>query len=258
MLRVTKGVRIQATLAVARAGLPEIAFDEGSFSEFLAARPGAQPAHGADLLLVYLWVQGDRTAQQRLDAEYLSQLPLVVAAVDANPAFVADVVQELKTKLYVEKRLAQYAGRGALGAWLRRAALNTASTLRRPLRPEQALDPMSDEVAPDPELTFLKQHYREDFRGAFIDALRSLSPRERTVLRLNSLSGVSIDELGNMYHVHRATAARWVQRARTTIVERTREALVARLKLSPEELDELLVLMRSQLDVSLRRYLGDA
>ena len=32
-----------------------------------------------------------------------------------SPAFVADVVQELKTKLFVEKKLLQYAGRGPLG-----------------------------------------------------------------------------------------------------------------------------------------------
>lgn len=248
-------VRIQATLAVARANAPEGSFDEESFADFLAARPMSEPIHGSDLLLVYLCSRGDQGAQQRLDTEYLSQLPIVVAAVDADPAFVADVVQELKTKLYAEQRLAQYGGRGALGAWLRRAALNTASSMLRPSHSPYPLDPMSEGVAPDAELTFLKSRYRDDFRRAFVDALQSLSPRERTVLRLNSLSDVSIDELGHMYHVHRATAARWVQRARDAIAERTREALVARLGLNEGELDELLRLMLSQLDVSIRRYL---
>lgn len=242
-------------MAVARATAPEGSFDEEAFADFLAARPGCEPIHGGDLLLVYLCSLGDKAAQQRLDAEYLSQLPIVVAAVDANPVFVADVVQELKIKLYAERRLAQYGGRGALGAWLRRAALNTASAMLQPSRSPYPLDPMSESVAPDAELTFLKSRYRDDFRRAFVDALQSLSPRERTVLRLNSLSDVSIDELGHMYHVHRATAARWVQRARDAIAERTREALVARLRLNKEELDELLRLLRSQLDVSIRRYL---
>lgn len=248
---------IEATLAVARASMPGLAFGEEGFAAFLRGRQGLKPTHGGDLLLIYLWSIGDPEAQRRLDSEFLNQLPLVVSAVDSSPAFVADVVQELKARLYAERKLLQYAGRGPLGGWLRRAALNTASTMHRPQRREAPLlDPMSDAVAPDAELGFLKARYRDDFRGAFIDALASLSTRERTVLRLNSLSDVSIDELGAMYSVHRATAARWVQRARQLVVERTREFLVKRLSLDEQELDEMLALMRSQLDVSLRHYMG--
>jgi RNA polymerase sigma-70 factor, ECF subfamily len=247
---------IEATLAVARSTLPDLAFDELGFVEFLKERQGIKPTHGGDLLLVYLWSLDEPEAQHRLDTEFFNQLPLVVSAVDRSPAFVADVVQELKARLFAEKKLLQYAGRGPLGGWLRRAALNTASTLHRPQRREVELDPMSDSVAPDAELGFLKARYRDDFRGAFVEALASLSTRERTVLRLNSLSDVSIDELGAMYSVHRATAARWVQRARQLVVERTRENLVKRLSLDAQELDEMLALMRSQLDVSLRHYMG--
>ncbi len=249
-------IAIEATLAVARAAMPELPFEDDGFAKFLGSCKGLKPTHGGELLLVYLWSLGDAAAQRRLDAEFFHQLPLVVSAVDRSPAFVADVVQELKTKLYAERKLLQYAGRGPLGGWLRRAALNTASTLHRPQRREEPLDPMSDAVVPDAELGFLKARYRDDFRGAFVDALASLSTRERTVLRLNSLSDVSIDELGAMYSVHRATAARWVQSARQLVVERTRENLVQRLKLDAEELDEMLSLMRSQLDVSLRHYMG--
>jgi RNA polymerase sigma-70 factor (ECF subfamily) len=251
---VKRPAAIEATLAIARASTSEV-FEEEGFVLFLRERQGLKPTHGGELLLVYLWSVGSAEAQKRLDTEFFNQLPVVVAAIDRSPAFVADVVQELKTKLFVEKKLLQYAGRGPLGGWLRTAALNTASTLHRPQRREAPLDPMSESIAPDAELTFLKARYREDFRGAFVDALASLSTRERTVLRLNSLSGVSIDELGAMYSVHRATAARWVQSARQLVVERTRENLVKRLKLDEEELDEMLTLMRSQLDVSLRHYM---
>lgn len=244
---------IAATLEIARSTRAD--FDEAEFVAFLRARQGIKPTHGGDLLLVFLWSIGDAAAQQRLDTEFFKQLPVVVSAVDRSPAFVADVVQELKTRLFAEKKLLQYAGRGPLGGWLRQAALNTASTLHRPQRREAPLDPMSDSVAPDAELGFLKARYRDDFRGAFVDALASLTSRERTVLRLNSLSDVSIDELGAMYSVHRATAARWVQAARQLVVERTRENLVKRLKLDADELDEMLSLMRSQLDVSLRHYM---
>lgn len=250
-------LRQEAFLAVAKEAQPHVPFDEEGFRAFVAERPAALPTHAGDLLLVFAWSQGSREAQALLDL-HLAAVPPIVAALVPGPAQVKDVLQELRSKLFAERRLLQYAGRGPLAGWLRRAALNTASKLLRPQRREQAaLDPDSEELAPDPELVFLKGRYRAEFRDAFIAALRSLSPRERTLLRLNSLSNVSIDELGNMYRVHRATAARWVQRAREVIVERTRATLLERLALSPEELDELMAVMRSQLDVSLARHLEE-
>jgi RNA polymerase sigma-70 factor (ECF subfamily) len=253
---VKRAVLCKAIVEVARAASPPLAFDEAGFLAFVEARRSARPEHGRDLLLVYLWSVGSTEATHTLEAEYLNQVPLVVAAIDPSPAFIADVVQELKAKLYAERRLLQYAGSGPLGGWLRRAALNTASTLLRPQRQALPVDPSSDELAPDVELTYLKHRYGPEFRTAFIEALGSLTARERTVLRLNSLSQVSIDELGVMYSVHRATVARWVQVARAKVVERTRETLIARLGLGAEELDELLSVLQSQLDVSLRRHLA--
>lgn len=244
----------KALLVAARAAWPELTFDEAGFVEFLARRRGAVPVHAGDLLLVYLWSEGDERAQRHLDSQYLSQLPFIISAVDRAPEFIADVVQEVKAKLYAERRLLQYAGRGPLGGWLRRAALNTASVLKRPERRQVPVDPSTDALVVDPELAFFKQRYGPHFRQAFVDALAALTPRERTVLRLNSLSNVSIDELGAMYSVHRATAARWVQRAREQVVERTRDLLVERLSLEPAEVGELLAMMRSQLDVSLRQF----
>lgn len=248
---------VKATAAVAKAARPGIAFDDDEFCAFVHERKGALPAHGADLLAVYLWSVGAPGSTEWLEAEYLHELPAIVGAVEARADFVRDVLQELRTRLFAERRLLQYAGRGPLGGWLRRAAVNTASKLLRPVRREQPLDPESDDLAPAPELAFLKARYRDDFRKAFVEALQSLSARERTVLRLNALSNVSIDELGQMYQVHRATAARWVQKAREAIVERTQQTLVERLQLSPEELQELLAVMQSQLDVSIRRHLSE-
>ncbi|MCU0699076.1 MAG: hypothetical protein MUC96_21435 [Myxococcaceae bacterium] len=249
-----RALTTQALLVAARAAWPELTFDEAAFVEFLAQRRGAVPVHAGDLLLVFLWSVGDERAQRHLESQYLSQLPFIISAVDRTPEFIADVVQEVKAKLYAERRLLQYAGRGPLGGWLRRAALNTASVLKRPERRQAPADPSTDELVVDPELAFFKQRYGPHFRQAFVDALAALTPRERTVLRLNSLSNVSIDELGAMYSVHRATAARWVQRAREQVVERTRDLLVERLSLEPAEVGELLAMMRSQLDVSLRQF----
>jgi RNA polymerase sigma-70 factor (ECF subfamily) len=260
-LRVVSTAVSRAAVEIARAAHPDATFDDEAFMAFVSDKSGALPAHGGDLLLVYLWSVGSAGAERRLLEGPLKEVPVFVASVDRTPDFVSDVTQELFARLLGERRLLQYGGRGPLGGWLRRAAVNTAASYRRPGQREEAteaIDVSSDALVAAPELTFFKARYREAFREAFVAALQSLSARERTVLRLNALSNVSIDELGQMYQVHRATAARWVQRARELIVERVQATLIERLQLPEEELEELLVLMRSQLDVSIARYLDAA
>jgi RNA polymerase sigma-70 factor (ECF subfamily) len=69
------------------------------------------------------------------------------------------------------------------------------------------------------------------------------------------VDGLSIDALGEIYGVHRATAARWIAKIREDLLARTREAFSARAKVGRAEFESLLRLARSQLDVSLRRVL---
>lgn len=249
---------IIAALALVREGdaLPEGSAEEGAFERFLEARPGFVPAHAADLLLVSRCLQGDARALGTLERDFLRPLAPIVSAMEPAGAFVQDVLQELRLKLLGERRLAQYAGKGALQGWLRRAALNTAAHLRGHAPPADSLEAAPERVVADPELSFIKARYREAFGAAFRAALARLEPRERTVLRLHALAEVGIDELGQMYRVHRATAARWLQRARERVLALTREELGARLQLSDADAQELLQLLRSQLDVSLRRALA--
>ena len=70
----------------------------------------------------------------------------------------------------------------------------------------------------DLELDFLKQRYQQDFKEAFILALRGLTVRERNLLRQRFIYGLSLDELGALYRVNRATTARWVVQAREEVL----------------------------------------
>lgn len=228
-----------------------VSYDEQAFTAFLKERPAAHPAFARDLLLVHLFAQGEPLAMRVLEDEFFRQLPIVIGSIDSRRGFVEDAVQETKTKLCAERRLLQYSGRGPLAGWIRRAALNTALVLKRPEQPR--LEGPADELlANDTELVYLKTRFRDAFRAAFRDAVTALPTRERTALRLNAIANVSIDELGVMYQVHRATAARWIQRARQDILAGTLARIEERLKLSPEEAEELMHTLRSQLDVSLR------
>lgn len=62
----------------------------------------------------------------------------------------------------------------------------------------------------DPELSHLKATFAAEFKFALTLAIDELSVRDRNLLRQSVLDGLTIDQLGKLYRVHRATAARWV------------------------------------------------
>jgi RNA polymerase sigma-70 factor (ECF subfamily) len=109
--------------------------------------------------------------------------------------------------------------------------------------------------ADDPELAYMKAAYRATFKEVFQEALDSLLPRERLLLKQQLVDGLSIDELGALNQVHRATAARWVAGAREKLLGRTRRTFMMRARISSDECESIMRLVRSQLDVSLQRRL---
>ena len=148
-----------------------------------------------------------------------------------------------------------YAGRGPLGGWVRATALHAALTLRRqqrhqvPLDEEQLLEIPA--TATDPELRYLRARYQPRFKQAFQASLAALSSRERTVLKMNVLDGLNIDQIGAVYKVHRSTVARWLAQAREQLLKQTRKRLARALEIGGSELASLERVLRSQLDLSL-------
>jgi RNA polymerase sigma-70 factor (ECF subfamily) len=63
---------------------------------------------------------------------------------------------------------------------------------------------------------------------------------------------LTIDQLAALYQVNRATTARWVAGARLSVVTKTRNHLVEQFGLDVAEVDSIIRLVRSQLDVSVR------
>lgn len=177
-----------------------------------------------------------------------------------------DLLQTLRHDLFVgdesrQPRIADYGGRGDLRGWLRvtavRAALKVLRKDKREVSAEGALLEM-EATAADPEMSYVKELYRAQFRAAFQQALDSLEDRDKTLLKQHVVDGLSIDRIGDLYHVHRATAARWVQKAKETLLERTRERFRETVKLGDTECESILRLVGSQLDGTIRRRLEEA
>ena len=98
----------------------------------------------------------------------------------------------------------------------------------------------------------LRERYREQVRAAIAAAFAALTERQRNVLRQYYIDGLTIDQLAALYHVDRATTARWVIGARTGVLDGTRDRLRAVLGVSSDEVESILRLVRSELDLSLR------
>ena len=93
--------------------------------------------------------------------------------------------------------------------------------------------------------------FREEFRAAFGEALRSLSDRDRVILRHHLIDRLSIDRIGQLYDVHRSTAARWLSSIRDQIHARTQDEFRVRLGLAPADFQSLMALVLSQLSYSI-------
>jgi RNA polymerase sigma-70 factor (ECF subfamily) len=186
-----------------------------------------------------------------------------VARIGSDPDFLDELVQTLRAGLLVgappaPPRIASYSGRGPLAGWLRITAVRTAIDLRRTHRELQLDDDLGARlgVEGDAELSLLRARYLADFQRALEDAIDGLSPRDRMLLRLYVMNGMTIDELGAIYHVHRATISRQLSAARAAIFDETRRLLAERLRLAPSEINGLLRAVRSQLNLSLGRILA--
>jgi RNA polymerase sigma-70 factor (ECF subfamily) len=216
--------------------------------------------HANDLYLACACALGDKNAIAAFEDHCLCGLETVIS----RYCDCADQVEEVKQRVREcalvggarPPRIESFSGRGDLRGWVRVIAVREAIELLRRSRREIPIDDdtqLHAFVTPgDPDLERVKAHYVDEFKQAFSSALRGLSAHDQTLLRQHVIDGLTIDELAVLYHVHRATAARSLQRARRTVLLATRERLSSRLEAKPHEIDSILRLVRSRLEVTLR------
>jgi RNA polymerase sigma-70 factor (ECF subfamily) len=175
------------------------------------------------------------------------------------------VLQQLRERLLVGRdggppRIALYSGSGPLKSWVRVAALRAAASVRRQRKEHLPLggpDVPADLPAQDPELQILRGRYGAALPAALRDAFAALESRDRALLRMHFLDGLNLERLGIAFQVSRATAGRMLLAARTRLLDGTLGLLGDRLGLRPEEVQSLVGVLRSKLEVSLRVILRE-
>lgn len=210
-----------------------------------------------DIFLVCGCVARSVNAVAAIEREIIPIIDVVIASY--APSVIEETRQRLRAMLMVDHQergplLAQYGGRGALRRWIRVVAAREAG---KTWRADTAAMPVDDDalfdaLAPptDPVLSAVKKDAAGAFKAAFITALGELERRDRTVLRLHILDGLSIDEIAPMYSVHRATVARWIAAAKDVVLDKTRRALMRDLKISAGEVDSLIQLVQSRIELT--------
>lgn len=216
--------------------------------------------HTSDLYLACACAQGDPGAIAAFDAHCLGQLDRALSRLGIDRDMIAEVKQEIRYRLLVgdggHAEIIDFSGRGDLRGWVR--VMATRQAVRRQCRARRELATEDDElwqrvVSPElPELDHRKELYRHEFKRAFETALRALPHREQTLLRQHYLDGATLDELALLYRVHRATVARLLGRARELVLAATRDRLKAQLEVPSQELDSILRMIWSRLEISVR------
>jgi RNA polymerase sigma-70 factor (ECF subfamily) len=266
--------RLADLVSTAQAAWRELTISDEEYVRYLAERsPSVDVAKAlenlcaADLLLACACARGSRKAVEAFEARFLSRIPQYVRRIDASPEFANELTQQLRAKLLVAAagelpRIAQYAGACPLGAWLRVVAVREALMVGRRVV-EAPSDPadlaaLALAAGSDADRELVRLRYQPEFQVALETALAGLDAKERNLLRLHYVEGLSIDRLSPMFGVHRATCARWIAAAQGKLLDAIRERLQAQLGLSTVEFHSLAGLMVSGLHISITRMLADS
>ena len=273
-----------------RPGAGDPAALEARLGEIVARATGAWPALGVEpgrLVAHLARVIGDEV-EQGLAELYAEDLALGLACADNVPGAVTqverlcgpaidaavaridrsqelrdEVRQTLWQRLFVgtpdqAPRILSYAGRGPLAGFIAVAAQRIALDLRKAATRAAGSDPDVDQLLPTdehPEVDYLRMRYKPEFEEAVRDALAALPDRDRLLLRLTTVSGMSHEQIANIYKVNQSTVSRRIARARAEVLDATERSVCRKLRVERDEFMSLAGLLVSRIDLSISRVL---
>jgi RNA polymerase sigma-70 factor, ECF subfamily len=260
---------MQGLIEAGRAAWPTLDVDVGAFRSYVGERgmndtSGWTPETAADLFLACACTHRISGAVEAFMAHFDREVRMAAARVDGSATFYDEVKQTLAETLFVaaeKPRIAQFSGRGPLAAWVGIAARRIAGRLRRGVR---AANPLDEEaialeamgIEDDPAMFYLKQRYGSEVRAALVGAFAALDARDRTMMRLSLVDKLSLEEVGRIFGVSQSTISRQADRIRKTVTTATKRSLREKLGASAEEIESLIKMVQSQVEVSFSRILA--
>jgi RNA polymerase sigma-70 factor (ECF subfamily) len=255
-------------IAIGRAQYPDVVVEADRLATHLARHAidvSSEHPHAADLYLACACCANDPQALGAFERELMPVVAAAAQRIDRAAPFVDEVVQLARERLLIaeagDARIADYAGQGPLRAWVRIAAMRIAMNQLRARKKDMLVDDEAffDVVGDGSDEQ--RRQARERYGAMCSDALRAafatLTARERNLLRMHHLHGLTVDELAPTFRVHRATVARWIQSARERLLEVTRAGLRERLAVGDATVDSILRELQGRIEISVSRLLAE-
>jgi RNA polymerase sigma-70 factor len=225
--------------------------DEGAALERIAAE---------DLFLAYACGAGVAGAAARFEAVCGPSIQRAVARVLSRPKDREEAAQQTRQMLLVGDRpkITSFRGSGPLVRWVSVVALRVAvstgraETAERRLR-ERVIAGATGEA--DPERQLMEREVRGRIEAALTEALKKLEARDRLVLRLHLVSGMSLTAIAAVLRVNHTTVSRLMRRLcdqlLATVAVGLRDAGAHQ-----DGLSSLLGLLAGRLEISVSRLLA--
>ena len=233
---------------------------EQYLNERVASAESLTPVIASDLFLAFACLANVPNAVQLFHSTYDQIVMTTARHFDKSGALTDELWQRVAEVLFVGRggrppRIADYHGRGPLSAWVRTCARRMALRLAKVDNAEALMtrEALADEIsdACDQELALLKSHYGELFRQELLAALNELPAKDRMLLQLHLVAGLSTTRIAKMYHLNQSSVSRQLQRAATNTFTIIKQRVNLRLGVATAELESLLDLARSHIELSL-------
>jgi RNA polymerase sigma-70 factor, ECF subfamily len=153
--------------------------------------------------------------------------------------------------------IAKYVGHVPLAKWVGVVAIRVTISFNRSETAERRLREKAGAEAIDvsPEDLYMKAELRQALEPAVADALGRLADRDRLILRLYLVSGMTLHAIARSLGLSQPAVSKRLAKARDALVEDIRDSVAARLKVPKSELSSVMRLIASQLDVNISRVL---
>lgn len=183
-------------------------------------RPKTMNLTPTDEKLVARVLAGDRSAFRSLTERHYNSVYRLSKSILKSSEDAEDATQEIFVRGY--QALAQFSGRGAFGAWLRRMTVNhclnrVQSAAARTSAKSFSLDLMADTLPAshdsDPEERLLRSEAQARIRIE----LNELPPAQRAALGLRLLDGLSYEEIAEIMGVPVNSVRSWLHRGRARL-----------------------------------------
>ncbi len=257
----------------ARDRFPDVDVSLDAYRAYVATRYSTGPTVGqapafADLYLACACARGDASASRLLASTYRTEIDAVRARFGTRAPTLDETMSLVLERVLLGKdgkppKIAEYSGRGELRGWLRVVTLRTLLNQLGARRTTEV--PFEEGVlagmltsSNDPELSVASLQSHAEIKRAFCAACEELTSRERRMLKHAFVEAMPIDDVGALYGVHRATAARWIKRAQEKLASAFGQTLRRELALTPADYASFLRAVGDSLEVSVERYLDGA